>query len=165
MLTAIGYHVSMTLRGKRNVAPRGLVLLYDFQGTDWPKTSVLLGNRPEGKPSRPGRSRYFGEGYEVMSTAPYEVIPGDRATVRDLKKWKFVGEVLKISYERGLEHPERWGGVKPAKDPDTKNPKGLLVHDFDKENPPGLFKRGKHYRLELLPGTKMTMRGFVEPGQ
>lgn len=164
--TAIGYNTRLKMKGRRSLAiPKSLVMLFDFEGEVWPRTSVLFGNRPEGKPSRPGRSRYFGQGYETLS-ANYEIIPGDRMMLVNLDNWKFVGEVHEIWYDRALEHPERWGGIKPSKTPDTKNPKGFLHHVFQKfEAPPGLFKRGRYYRLELLPGTRFNMRGFVEPGQ
>lgn len=163
MLTAIGYHVKLKLKNGRVVHPRG-VLFYDMAGKNWPKTSLLIGNKPEGRSSKPGRSKWFGQDYDTLYTVDYEIIPGAKAMLLNLKNWRFVGPIFKISYDRGLAHPDRAGDT-PLSTPTIENPRGSYRHDFRKEKPPGLYQRGAYYRLELLPGTKLNLRGFVEPGE
>jgi hypothetical protein len=163
MLTAIGYRVKLKLKNGRVVNPRG-VLFYDMAGTKWPKTSCLIGNKPEGRSSRPGRSKWFGKDYDTLQTIDYEIVPGAKSMLLNLRNWRFVGPIFKIAYDRGLEHPDRAYG-ELLEEPTLESPRGSYHHDFDKEAPPGLFQRGAYYRIELLPGTKLNLRGFVEKGE
>jgi hypothetical protein len=164
MLTAIGYHVELKLKSGRVLKPRG-VLFYDMAGTKWPKTSCLIGNKPEGHPSRPGRSKWFGQGYDTLQTVDYEIIPGAKAMLLNLKNWRFVNEISRITYDRGMEHPDR-AHDEPLDEPTVQQPRAYnYTHDFDKDALPELFQRGAYYRIQLQPGTKLNLRGFVEPNQ
>src|SRR5262249_25505694 len=130
MLTAIGYHVELKLASGRLIHPRG-VMLYDFTGRDWPKSSVLIGNKPEGHLVKPTKSRWFGvDSYHALKTAPYEIIPGTKNQLLSLDNWNHLGEIKSLKrYERGLEHPDRWIS-EPQSEPDLRNPKGAYHHSF-----------------------------------
>jgi len=159
MLTAIGYRVRFKV-GSRVIRPQG-VLFHDFTGKDWPKRSLITGNRPEGRSSRPGKSRWFGQGYEVLQTVSYEIIPGDKSTLLNINSWRYVGEIKRIEYERALEHPERYPFDLPD-EPSVKAPAASYYHDFDPL--PGLYQRGRYYRIQLVKGCDLTLRGFIDSG-
>jgi hypothetical protein len=144
--------------GRKIDCPIRACMLHDDSGQKWPKCSLLIMNirrdrmvpTPEQENGTP--QWYYGKNYKAH-------VGSVDLPSRDLSKWKFVGDVHKIFYDR-------FG---------TKAP-GQFKHHFNKarglyhvvaivkgKREVKLYRLGRAYRLELGGGCVVNDLGLVWP--
>lgn len=145
MLIAKGFHVIFKMDDGRTVRPpAGHALLHDEDGRDWPRCSglVIPIKRVTREPVRSSSAKsYFG----------HEPV-GGRVVLppRTLSEWQRVGVIDEVLYTR-----RRPRGLPSAHRAD-------YYHPIDKGTAT-LYRRGRHYRMELGSGCRWNWRGIITP--
>jgi len=145
MLIAKGYAVTFKMAdGKTIRPPASYALLHDEEGSDWPRCSGLVA--PVARvSSQPVQSRAASAYFGSEPVAGQMVLPP-----RNLSAWRPVGTVAEVLYTR-----RRPRGLPSAHAADYYHPvtKGTAT----------LYRRDRHYRLELGAGCAWNWRGIIRP--
>ena len=159
MLIAKADDVGFVMKGGRKLdCPARACMLHDDSGKRWPSCSVLIasirrGHRIATKDEVAGAPRdYYGRSYEAH-------VGSVDVPSRDLSKWKLVGSVEKVFYDR-------FGDKAPGPFKHTFNKaRGLykIVALVRGKRDVQLYKLGSAYRLELGGGCLVTDLGLVWP--
>ena len=151
-LIAKGYEVQFKMSdGSLVKPPKSYAMLHDPSGIYWPSCSVLVasferdGAEIEDSPAK----EYFG----------YDPVGGTiRPPSKNLKNWRFVGDVAEIDYTR-----TRPGSLPSENKGEYFHPFGEGSWLFPGGKLPSLYKLGRLVRLEFKDGCRLSWKGFEWP--
>jgi hypothetical protein len=155
----MGRDVTFLLKSDREISPpKRHGMLHDPSGETWPRCSLLVAHFEQGwKESKaPDGRNYFGRN-AVVWEGEAELPP------KDISKWKTVGELKTIFYDRaGTKHPGYFRHM-------FHKPRGLwrllfLVKRSAANGPVVLSRYGRNtYRIDLPDGCVVDDRGIALP--
>jgi hypothetical protein len=155
----LGDDVGFVLKNGREIdAPKRALMVYDNEGDNWPKCSVLVASLKLRDTRQATKDEYNGAPKDWLGRKYDAHVSTVTLPPRALGEWKHVGELRRVYYFRfGTKYPG------PYKH-DINKPRGLykLLWLFRGEMQANLYRIGRMYRMEL-DQCVIDSRGVVRP--